>query len=73
MQTGFSSLGRAISLGKGKTLDSKSKKCCSGKSVAHSCTILLSAYPKNVPGSTQAFITINKSPIRLWARVLKRA
>ena len=34
------------------------------ESVAHWCTILLlSAHPKSVAGSTQTFITINKSPV----------
>ena len=54
-----------------ETRKSKLAKCYTGKSVAHSFTILLlSVYPKGVAASTQAFTTINKSSVMEAPRVI---
>ena len=60
----LSSFGLATSVGEGK-IESKSWGVLFGEYVARWCSILLlSAHPKYVAGSTQAFATINKSSWR---------
>ena len=59
MQLGLSTLAKTTGLEKGKTWRVSFKE-----SVVDWCTILLlSAHLKSVAGSTQFFITINKSPV----------